>query len=356
MKKTPFEQYNYPKDVADTFMLPEEMTAKMLLDQVLVHNDPSESLDKCDGSFVVNRRMDKFAKETGLYSRDSTELNAGFASDEEVSAGDEGGGSNDGIDAPVIRPELDNHSMMGEAWNNFTMNHGDGPTVMMDEIEPLDFGLPGTKDAVARTTSANSKFTASTGELVSTARFEDSSVAVTARMDAAVDGGMDMEAPQYSRGTVFIPPGEACYPVWLTKQDKGGVRVTSPYGMRKGKFHSGVDLGRSLSSFPSSTVSANDILATWDGEVTDSSWHSGYGLMVTIEHSEKKRGQIVTTRYAHLYKSYVGPGTRVKAGRPIGKMGNTGHSFGVHLHLEVLVGGVRQDPATYLKDAYIRRG
>ena len=69
------------------------------------------------------------------------------------------------------------------------------------------------------------------------------------------------------------------------------------------------------------------------------------GNIVIIDH-----GNGYKTRYYHLqYKSVkVKAGDYVKAGQPIGEMGNTGHSFGGHLHLEVRLNGVQVDPYDYV--------
>ncbi len=81
----------------------------------------------------------------------------------------------------------------------------------------------------------------------------------------------------------------------------------------------------------------------------------GYGNFVEIEHN--LNGKKVVTRYAHLesVESAVTKGATVKKGQVIGKMGDTGHSFGKHLHYEVRTGtglwgkGGTVDPFTSIK-------
>lgn len=115
--------------------------------------------------------------------------------------------------------------------------------------------------------------------------------------------------------------------------------VASGYGYRRdpiygtGKFHEGMD----FSAHPGTPV-----YATGDGTVTEAGWNSGYGKMIVIDH-----GFRYTTRYAHLSDMLVRPGQTVKRGDLIGRVGNTGKSTGPHLHYEVRLAGVPQNPVHY---------
>ena len=110
-----------------------------------------------------------------------------------------------------------------------------------------------------------------------------------------------------------------------------GIRRDPVYGTMK--FHEGMDF-----SAPVGTP----VYATADGTVRTSSWQSGYGNMVEIDH-----GFNYTTRYAHLSKLIATPGRQVKRGDLIGLVGNTGKSTGPHLHYEVRYKGVPQNPVNY---------
>ena len=115
--------------------------------------------------------------------------------------------------------------------------------------------------------------------------------------------------------------------------------MASGYGYRRdpvygtGKFHEGMDF-----SAPTGTP----VYATGDGRVRSADWNSGYGNLIEIDH-----GYNYVTRYAHLSKMLVRPGQTVRRGDLIGHVGNTGKSTGSHLHYEVRLHGVPQNPVHY---------
>lgn len=101
-------------------------------------------------------------------------------------------------------------------------------------------------------------------------------------------------------------------------------RITSNYGYRHRRMHRGVDLG-----YPEGTP----VAAAWDGIVRISKGTAntgGYGNLVVIRHENG-----LETYYGHLSRRLVNPGQMVKAGDIIGLGGNTGRSYGSHLHFEV---------------------
>lgn len=125
--------------------------------------------------------------------------------------------------------------------------------------------------------------------------------------------------------------------------DLSKVRLSSVFGVRRDPFfgyyrlHEGIDLSGSI-GLP--------IYATGDGMVLRSTFAGafGYGYLVEISH-----GFGYVTRYAHLSKMNVSEGDRVKRGDKIGELGSTGKSKGPHLHYEVRLRGVPQNPLNYFK-------
>jgi murein DD-endopeptidase MepM/ murein hydrolase activator NlpD len=110
--------------------------------------------------------------------------------------------------------------------------------------------------------------------------------------------------------------------------------ITSPFGMRWGRMHEGIDIG-----VPYGTP----IHAAAAGTVIYAGWMSGYGNLIVIDH-----GHGLATAYGHQSALAVGNGATVAQGQVIGYVGCTGHCFGPHLHFEVRVNGAPVDPLGYL--------
>ncbi|MDP2368947.1 M23 family metallopeptidase [Rhodoferax sp.] len=85
------------------------------------------------------------------------------------------------------------------------------------------------------------------------------------------------------------------------------------------------------------------ILAAAGGVVVTQEFHSAYGNMVEVDH-----GNDMVTRYAHASKVLVKKGDLIRRGQKIAEVGTTGRSTGPHLHFEVLVQGVPQNPQKFL--------
>jgi murein DD-endopeptidase MepM/ murein hydrolase activator NlpD len=122
--------------------------------------------------------------------------------------------------------------------------------------------------------------------------------------------------------------------VWLLPLH--GYEFISPYGVQWNKLHPGVDLAA-----PEGTP----YRAIHGGKVTKAGWFGGYGYAVIIAHPDGTE-----SIYGHSSKLLVTEGQEVKAGDEIGLVGNTGHSYGSHLHLELHVNGTPIDPIPFLSD------
>lgn len=122
-----------------------------------------------------------------------------------------------------------------------------------------------------------------------------------------------------------------------------GVPITYGFGMRDGRMHEGTDFVPGAGA---------QIQAITDGVVRASTDSGGaYGVMIVIDHVVD--GQAISTRYAHMeYDSrQVQVGDTVSVGEYIGRTGNTGRSFGAHLHFELLQNGAAAiDPLPWLRE------
>jgi len=106
-----------------------------------------------------------------------------------------------------------------------------------------------------------------------------------------------------------------------------GYPIISPFGLRQlpweeaGRLHKGVDIAAPMGA---------PVLATADGVVTRIGVDPGYGRFLELVH---KGG--MSSLYGHLSAFEVRPGSVVKQGQPIGRIGSTGSSTGAHLHFEI---------------------
>jgi murein DD-endopeptidase MepM/ murein hydrolase activator NlpD len=117
-----------------------------------------------------------------------------------------------------------------------------------------------------------------------------------------------------------------------------GARLTSPFGMRWGVLHAGIDLAAPLGT---------PEYAAMDGVVLRAGPASGFGLAVYIQHAN---GDV--TVYGHMEKILVTEGQVVRAGQTIALLGANGQATGPHLHFEVHIGGMlgaKVDPIPWLR-------
>jgi murein DD-endopeptidase MepM/ murein hydrolase activator NlpD len=110
--------------------------------------------------------------------------------------------------------------------------------------------------------------------------------------------------------------------------------ITSPFGMRWGTLHPGIDIG-----VPTGTP----IHAAGSGTVVWCGWMSGYGNLVMIDHHNG-----LATLYGHESQVAVACGQNVATGQVVGYSGCTGFCTGPHVHFEVRANGTPVDPLGYL--------
>ena len=126
-----------------------------------------------------------------------------------------------------------------------------------------------------------------------------------------------------------------------TQQPVSSGSLGSSYGWRidpitgRSALHTGLDY---------QAAHGTPVLSAAGGVVVTQEFHPEYGNMVEIDH-----GKDLVTRYAHLSKVLVKKGDLLKRGQKVGEVGNSGRSTGSHLHFEVAVRGVPQDPQKFLK-------
>jgi murein DD-endopeptidase MepM/ murein hydrolase activator NlpD len=157
-------------------------------------------------------------------------------------------------------------------------------------------------------------------------------------VDAAADWTADLftyfeSRLQESRLTALLVPSQV--PVDVPVGSGFGFR-TDPFNGRAA-LHTGLD-------FPAPP--GTPIVAAAGGLVITKEWHPAYGQMLEIDH-----GNGLVTRYAHCLGIDVELGALVRRGQPVARVGSSGRSTGPHLHFEVLVDGVPQNPRRFLASA-----
>lgn len=110
--------------------------------------------------------------------------------------------------------------------------------------------------------------------------------------------------------------------------------LTSRYGYRWGRTHTGIDIG---------TSTGTPIKAAASGTVTFSGWKGSLGKLVVVSH-----GNGIQTYYGHCSSLLVSSGQTISAGQVIAKVGSTGRSTGSHLHFEIRVNGSAINPQSYI--------
>ncbi|MBS1672701.1 MAG: M23 family metallopeptidase [Actinobacteria bacterium] len=182
-----------------------------------------------------------------------------------------------------------------------------------------------------QTSNVRASFTATTPDEIEKKKAEEAAAARAA--EAAAAASSSSSARPSTAGVLLAAPGSGAvrYPV---------LSFTSGEGPGSGRGHEGWDM-----IAPEGTP----IYAAASGTVTASAESiGGYGVSIMI--MSNINGTMVETRYGHMvYGSrQVSAGDTVQAGQLIGLVGNTGNSYGSHLHFEVRIGGSVLDPEPWL--------
>lgn len=111
-------------------------------------------------------------------------------------------------------------------------------------------------------------------------------------------------------------------------------KITSRFGRRWGRMHSGIDLAAPLGA---------PIRAVASGRVVFAGWNGGYGHFIKLNHGKYQ------SNYGHLSKIMVSNGSYIRKGDLIGLVGATGRAYGSHLHFELEISGIKMDPSLYLR-------
>ena len=200
-----------------------------------------------------------------------------------------------------------------------------------DEVSAIRMELVGTRVGYARTKGAKAaalgrvrgqrvQLESNVDELEAASRRIEGQLRAAQRRNNAVGPG----APPVTRGS-----GRFIFPV--------NGPMTSPFGPRWGRLHAGIDIpapdGTPIRAADSGTVALLQGVGA----------SGGYGNYTCVQHTTT-----MSSCYAHQSRLGTTLGASVRQGQVIGYVGNTGNSFGAHLHFEVRINGTPVDPMGYL--------
>jgi murein DD-endopeptidase MepM/ murein hydrolase activator NlpD len=170
---------------------------------------------------------------------------------------------------------------------------------------------------------------------LSVPEFTDLLEGLSRQVDERTDqlGVLEALLVQSSANRKFMPTLAPVVDGWFSSNF--GYRIDPFNGQRS--FHEGID-------FPAD--SGTPIVAAASGRVVTAEWHPEYGRMIEIDH-----GNGLMSRYAHTSRMLVKVGDLVVRGQEVGTVGSTGRSTGPHLHFEVRLNGVPQNPARFLQSS-----
>ncbi len=168
---------------------------------------------------------------------------------------------------------------------------------------------------------------------ISVQEFSELLAKLTQQVDQRSDqlGVLEALLVQDSANRKFMPTLAPIINGWFSSNF--GYRIDPFTGLQS--FHEGID-------FPATT--GTDVVAAASGKVIAAGWHPQYGKIVEIDH-----GNGLVSVYAHTSQVFVNEGDLVMRGQRIALVGSTGRSTGPHLHFEVRLNGVPQNPARFVR-------
>lgn len=208
-------------------------------------------------------------------------------------------------------------------------------------LEELDRAKEELAQLQGSSSAAKSRLSENKKELETTLKDNNAMIASLKNKETQIAFEKRKQEEESSRAQMaYIASNTSQYTKGRYRSPVPGYRITSPYGKRGRGFHYGVD-------FSGPGIGGKPILAVADGAVIKANstdrWGHGWGYHVMLDH-----GNGYATQYAHMSSVAVRPGQHVKAGDVIGYVGNTGQSFGFHLHFETWKNGSRYNPASEL--------
>ena len=192
--------------------------------------------------------------------------------------------------------------------------------------EDLERARDAQADALADLDKEHEELAANLAELERRLDKEHAHEEILAKQEAKLE--QDILAAQAGRAVAARGVSTSGY-IWPL-----GGAITSYYGPRWGRMHTGIDIDG---------TSGQPVVASKEGRVIVASYYGGYGNAVVVDH-----GGGVTTLYGHMSGFNVSNGQSVSQGAVLGYVGCTGSCTGDHLHFEVRVNGSPQDPLNYL--------
>jgi len=195
-----------------------------------------------------------------------------------------------------------------------------------DEIASIKMELIGTRVGYTRT--KDGKAAALTEVRHDRAHLEDHVKSLQAASNRIAG---QLNTAQQENGDLPIRQGSGSM-IWPV-----GGALSSPFGFRWGRLHAGIDIAAGEGTPIHAADNGRVVLMQGTGA------SGGYGNYTCVQHTRS-----MSTCYAHQVRFGTGMGANVGKGQIIGFVGNTGHSFGAHLHFEVRVNGAPVNPLNYL--------